>query len=69
MKRYSIRLKFELMMKDLYFQTEETDDSDERWEKACAGLEQVGDSCSSGPEFFEKAAAHYKSFGFERIAK
>lgn len=69
MKGYSIRLKFELMIKDLYFQIEEADDNDEKWKEACASLDEVGDSCSSGPEFFEKASKHFAKYGFERIAK
>lgn len=68
-KGYSIRLKFELMMKDLYFQIEDEEGADEKWEKACEGLEEVGDSCSNAPEFFEKATVHYAKFGFQRIAK
>ena len=57
------------MMKDLYFQIEDEEGSEEKWNQACEGLEAVGDSCTSGPEFFEKATQHYAKFGFERIAK
>ena len=69
MKGYSIRLKFEFMIKALYFQIEDEEGANEKWKKACEGLEEIGDSCSSGPEFFEKAIAHYAKFGFKRIAK
>lgn len=69
MKGYSIRLKFELMIKDLYFQIEDDGGSDEKWRKACEDLEEVGDDCTSGPEFFEKVTAHYAKYGFKRVVK
>lgn len=69
MKGYSIRLKYGISIKNFSFQIEEADDNDKKWEEACNNLEEVGDSCSSAPEFFEKAVEHFAKYGFERIAR
>lgn len=69
MKGYSIRLKFGMQLKDFYFQIEDNGETDKKWEEACDGLEEVGDSCTDAPEFFDKVVKHYATFGFERVAK
>ena len=69
MKGYSIRLRFGTMIKDLYFQIEDENGADAKWEEAAKGLESIGDSCTNGSEFFKKAIAHYANFGFWRIEK
>lgn len=69
MKGYSIRLKFDNMIKDLRFMIEDESGADEKWNEACEGLEVIGDSCTEPVEFFEKAIKHYATFGFQRVAK
>lgn len=69
MKGYSIRLNFRNNIKDLRFMIEDDTGADEKWGKANEELDAIGDSCSGPMEFFEKASAHYATFGFQRVAK
>lgn len=69
MKTYSLRIKFGLMVKNLYFEASDDLETEERWEKACRSLDDVGDACKTDSEFIEKATAHFEKCGFLRIAK
>ena len=69
MKTYSIRLRFGLMQKDLFFEGADDLETEEKWEKACATLDEVGDSCKTDSEFIKKATIHFGKYGFLRIAK
>lgn len=69
LKSYSIRLKFRTMMKDFYFQGDDSPECMEKWIQACRELDDIGDSCESPVEFFEKAKANFTAHGFIRVAK
>lgn len=57
------------MVKDLYFEGMDNLETEEKWEKACGSLDDVGDACKTDSEFIEKATAHFGKYGFLRIAK
>lgn len=69
LKSYAIRLKFKTMMKDFYFEGDDSPECMEKWDQACRELNDIGDSCQSAVEFFEKAKANFASYGFIRVAK
>lgn len=57
LKAYAIRLKFGMVIKDLRFQAEDSEEMKQKWEEACSTLDKVGDSCMEPAEFLKKQ--HY----------
>ena len=67
MERYSLRVKFNNMFKDLHFQREKGKDSDEKWKEARLALNDVGDHAADEKDFLDKAIINFEHYGFQRI--
>ena len=68
-KAYIINLKFGITRRQIWFSAEDNKETEQKWCDAYKTLDIVGDACTEPQEFYEKAIAHYNSYGFTRIAK
>lgn len=68
-KCYSIKLKYGTMIKNLYFEGDDSQDAEIEWENICNGLTPIGDNSSSASEFIENVVTYFSEHGFQRIAK
>lgn len=53
----------------MYFEGDDDDDTQKKFDEACDSLEKVGDGCQDYLDFLDKSKKHYKSYGFQRVAK
>jgi len=68
-RAYIIELKFGITQWQAWFEGEDSPSGEARWKEAVKGLNDVGDSCTDSQEFFKKAVAHFRDYGFPRIPK
>jgi len=69
MKIYSTTLVFDNWIKRLHLEGEDCKYFETQFDKACVGLNEVGDNSIECTEFFVDAIQHFKKYGFIRIAK
>jgi len=68
-KLYIVTLKYKSWRKKMYFEGDDDDDTQKKFDEACDSLEKVGDGCQDYLDFLDKSKKHYKSYGFQRVAK
>lgn len=66
-KAYILNLKFNVTYWRVWFMGSSTTETDDRWRKALKELNDIGDSCLSAQEFYDKTIQHFQSYGFKLV--
>ena len=68
-KPYIIGLKFGTWRNELWVSAEDDKETEEKWNKAVAELNTVGEKCTNSNEFLSEAVDYFEERGFSRIQR
>ncbi len=68
-KAYIVTLKFGIWENQLWFEAEDSTEKGTDFEVAKDTLDKIAADSANAADFFNKAVAHFESYGFDRIQK
>lgn len=66
-KEYLIQLKFDVWSANTWFVGEDTPEAEAKWQEARRTLAEVAETSSNPLQFSQRAAEHFKEYGFDRV--
>ena len=68
-KAYLIHLQYDVWSSQCWFLGEDSPEAEQRWLEARKTLPQAVEGVTNPLQFSQKAAEHFKSYGFDRVHK
>ena len=66
-KGYLIQQKFDVWSANTWFVGDDTPEAEAKWQEARRTLAEVAETSSNPLQFSQRAAEHFKEYGFDRV--